>query len=149
SWPRVGATVLTASSASSSRDVAETTPPPLPATVLDPEPRIAIAFTPDTSRFGISCTRMKDPRYPEKRKLLTRYDNGHTNNTVVRVDGFDYVFGRELPQAKYLRDSKGILWKELRDKDNPRKWFTIMDWKKEKIRITQSIEIVVGEQTRL
>jgi hypothetical protein len=115
----------------------------------DQEPRIAISFTPDTSRFGISCTRLKDPRYAEKPKLLTRYDNGHTNNTIVRIDGFDYVFGRELPNAKYFRDRKGVLWKELRDKENPRKWVTIMDWRNERITVTQTIEIVVGEATRL
>jgi hypothetical protein len=120
-----------------------------PLTALDQEPRIGVSFSRETSRFGIFIQRLRDPKYPEKHKLLTRYDNGLSNNTCVRIDGFDYVFGREVPNARYFRDQKGVLWKEKDIDNNRRKYLTIMEWRNERIRVTQHVEIMIGETTRL
>jgi hypothetical protein len=118
----------------------------------DNEPRIAIQFADDTSRFGITCTRLKDPRYAERLKMLTSHEKGLKNNTRVLVDGYDWRFGMETPNVRYFRDKKGDLWKEKEVK-NPvtgnKLWVTIMDWKNERVRVTQSVEVIVGEQTAL
>jgi hypothetical protein len=118
---------------------------------LDTEPRIAVSFAEDTSRFGVSCTKLKDPRYADRMKLLTSHEKGMNNNTRILVDGYDFRFGMETPNVRYLRDKKGNLWKE-REVKNPitggRQFLTIMDWKNENMRVTQSVEIVVSETTR-
>ena len=118
-------------------------------TPSDKEDRIRVLFSDEIQRFGISILRLKDPRYPEKPKLLIRNERGNTNNTRLNIDKYQFVFGRESAGA-------GIAWariddklmKEVREKDN-RKWTSIMDYKKEGIRATQIVEIVVGPQTRL
>jgi hypothetical protein len=116
----------------------------------DYEPRIAISFTEDTQRPpGIAVLRLRDPLYPDKPKLLTRYERGNTNNACVRIDGHDYVFGREQPAV-------GIKWKVLNGKvqrevksDQGRKYVSTMRYERERIEVSQIVELVVGEQTRL
>jgi RNA polymerase sigma factor (sigma-70 family) len=118
-------------------------------TPLDKENRIAVSFTEETQRFGLVLTRLKDPRNPEKPKLLTRFERGESNNTIVKIDNFEYVFGREQPGV-------GITWKvvdgkaqkEVKSADG-RKVSSTMRYEAERIEITQTVEIVVGEQTRL
>lgn len=118
---------------------------------LDEENRIAVAFTDETQRFGISLSKLRDPRYAEKPKLLTRYERGESNNTCVRIDVFEYVFGRESPGVgiKWKFDKK--LNKTLRGvKSNQDRTITsVMRYEKERIDITQTVEIIAGEQTRL
>jgi len=126
-----------------------------------PEPydydnRIAVSFTDETQRFGIAILKLRDPRYPEKPKLLTRYENGNSNNTCVKLDTFEYVFGRESEGVgiKWKFDKK--LGKKIKEyhpvvsgKVQDRKYVSIMRYETERIEITQTVEIVVGEQTRL
>jgi len=121
-----------------------------PAEPYDYEPRISISFTEDTQRPpGIAVLKLRDPLYPDKPKLLTRYERGNTNNVCVRIDGHDYIFGREQPAV-------GIKWKvlngkvqrEVKSKDG-RKFISTMRYERERIEITQEVQLVVGEQTRL
>jgi hypothetical protein len=116
---------------------------------LDEENRIAVQFTEDTQRFGISCPRLKDPRKPERSKLLTRGERGETNNTAIRIDGYEYLFGRESAGLgiRWAKDN-GKVQKEVRSAGN-RKVTSIMEYPGERIRVTQAVEIVVGHQTRL
>lgn len=116
----------------------------------DKENRIAALFTDETQRFGISVLKLRDPRYPEKPKLLTRNERGNTNNTVVRIEGYEYVFGRESAGAgvQWQKKKGGGVWKEVKGADG-RKWTSIMRYETERIEVTQTVEIVVGEQTRL
>lgn len=115
----------------------------------DRENRLAVLFTEEMQKFGIAVLQLRDPRYPEKPKLLTRTERGHHNNTVVRIDGADYVFGFESAGA-------GIRWKVLNGRvqkeiksANGRKWTSTMRWETERIEVTQIVEIVVGQHTRL
>jgi RNA polymerase sigma factor (sigma-70 family) len=127
--------------------LAETEPDPPIVKALDEENRIAVLFSEETQRFGIACTKLPDPRRPGKFKLLTSDERGQNNNTRVLVDGSDYRFGFETPNVRWYRDRDRKLWKGVKVGD--RKWVSIMEWKQEKLRITQSVQIVVGEQTRL
>jgi hypothetical protein len=118
---------------------------------LDHGNRIALSFTEETQRFGIALVKLRDPRYPEKPKLLTRYENGNSNNTCLQIDKLEYIFGRESPGAgiKWKFDKKlGRKMREVRSKQD-RKVVSVMRYEKEQIEVTQTVEIVVGEQTRL
>lgn len=111
----------------------------------DPENRIAVQFA-DNQKFCISILKLKDPLNPEKPKRLMRDERGNTNNTCVRIDGNEYIFGRDGAGAHWLKH-KGKVQKEVAVGD--RKWVSIMDYEDTKVRVLQSVEIVVGEQTRL
>jgi len=118
---------------------------------LDQDNRIAVDFSEETQRLGIATTKLRDPRYPEKPKLLTRYERGESNNTVVKIDTFEYVYGRESPGVgiKWKFDKK--LNKTLKQvkSDQDRKVMSVLRYETERIEITQTVEIVVGEQTQL
>jgi hypothetical protein len=108
-----------------------------------------VLFTEETQRFGISAKKLQDPRYPQKPKLLTRHERGNTNNTVVRIDGYEYMFGRESAGV-------GIRWTRENDKlmkgvesAGGRKTTSVMEYKTEQFFVTQQVEIIVGEQTQL
>lgn len=133
---------------------------------FDSDNRISLAFTDETQRFGIGILKLRDPRYPEKVKLLTRYQRGDSNNTSVKLDTFEYLFGRESPgvgiQWKHVKKAGRVAgvsvpasttlkeWHPVENgKVNERKWMSTMHYEKERIDITQTVEIVVGEQTRL
>ena len=58
--------------------------------------RIHVLFS-DSQRFGLTCPNLKDPRNPEQPKRLTRDDRGLTNNTCIRIEGYEYLFGQEIP----------------------------------------------------
>jgi hypothetical protein len=120
---------------------------PLDIKALDNENRIAIDFNAETQRFGIACTKLKTVADSKKPKLLTSDPSGLNNNTRIKIDGFDYRFGYETPNTRWYKDKDGKLWKAV--KEGERKWVSIMEWKNEKLRIKQSVEIVVGEQTYL
>lgn len=111
--------------------------------------RIHVQFS-ESQRFGIICPRLRDPRNPDKSKLLTRDERGLTNNTCIRVEGYEYLFGHEIPGIRYVRD-QGRIWKEVPvpGKDKGRAWQSVMEIEYGRIRVTQSVEIVVGQQTRL
>jgi len=114
---------------------------------LDNDHRIAIQFSEDTQRFGIALTKLRDPRFPEKYKQLTSHERGLMNNTCIRIDSFDFVFGRENPGFKYARDKNNKLIKEQKTGD--RQWTSTMTVETMKISVSQIVEIVVGEQTQL
>jgi hypothetical protein len=124
----------------------ETPPPSGP---IDTINRILVQFS-DSQRFGLVCTRLRDPQNPEKPKLLTRDERGLTNNTCIRIEGYEYIFGHEIPGVRWVRE-KGRIMKEqpIANKDRDRAWQSTMEIEYGRLRITQSVEIVVGENTRL
>jgi hypothetical protein len=111
--------------------------------------RVHVQFN-EGQRFGLVCPRLRDPRNPEVLKKLTRDDRGATNNTAVRIEGYEYIFGVEIPGTHYVKD-KGKLMREvpIPGKDKDRAWQTAWETDFGRIRITQSVELLVGEQTRV
>ncbi|MBL8796967.1 MAG: hypothetical protein JNM56_23905 [Planctomycetia bacterium] len=116
---------------------------------LDYINRVHVQFS-EQQRFGIVCPRLRDPRNPEKPKLLTRDERGITNNTCVRIEGYEYIYGVEIPGVRYVRD-KGKIMKEvpIPGKDPERARQSVWETEYGRIRVTQSVEIMVGEVTRL
>jgi hypothetical protein len=116
---------------------------------IDTINRIHVQFS-DSQRFGIVCPRLRDPRNPDKPKLLTRDERGITNNTCLRIEGYEYLFGQEIPGVRWVREhGKTMKEQPIPGKDKDRAWQSTMEVEYGRIRVTQSVEIVVGEVTRL
>jgi hypothetical protein len=116
---------------------------------LDYINRVHVQFS-DQQRFGLVCPKLRDPRNGDKPKLLTRDERGITNNTCVRIEGYEYIYGVEIPGVRYVKE-KGKLMKEvpIPGKDKDRAWMSVWESEFGRVRVTQSVEIVIGEQTRL
>jgi hypothetical protein len=124
---------------------------PLTIEPLDYINRVHVQFS-EQQRFGIVCPKLRDPRNPQKPKLLTRDERGITNNTIVRIEGYEYLWGVEIPGVHYVKDKdSGKIIKEvpIPGKDKDRSWMTAWESEFGRVRVTQSVEIVMGEQTRL
>jgi hypothetical protein len=93
----------------------------------------------DRDRFGLVMLQEKDPKDPNKHKRLTFESNGGTNNTCIRIDEADFLYGQGPAR-----------WQEPRHplKDR-RAWESVMLFPESKIKVTQHVEIVPGEQSRL
>jgi hypothetical protein len=113
-------------------------------------PRLRLAFS-QSQRFGIVCTRLLDPVDSSRQKKLTREENGLTNNTCFRIDGFDYLFGVEVPGVRWGRDRNN---KPIREtKLDEHTWQSVVEVTdqngKAEIRITQTVQLIRGEMTGL
>jgi hypothetical protein len=122
--------------------------------LVDPDPYIPIRFNdapkqkndkmPEpTMRFGLVMLREKDPKQPDRLKRLTFDEWGRTNNTVVRVDGKEFLFGQ--PPGTWI-EMKGKLEGERAGR--PRDGLSSSWWLPDsRIKVTQEVEIVPGEQS--
>jgi hypothetical protein len=139
-------------------------------TQVDPNPYIAVQFhdglksdnkMPEKSmRFGLVMTREHDPKDAKRLKRLTFDDWGRTNNTVVRIDDSDVIFGAPL------RNQLNCAWKDRtemlgkdetgRDRAGLRSTMVIAPRPNEdvgrrdakNVQVAQTVEIVPGEQSR-
>jgi hypothetical protein len=117
--------------------------------LIDPNPYLFIRFhdfkgdkyMPEpTMRFGLLA---KDAEHPDQPKKLTFDEYGLSNNTVIRLDGREYIFGQS---------SRG--WIQIRSKlqgetaGRPREGLaSIWSPSLNEIRVTQEVEIVPGAQS--
>jgi hypothetical protein len=128
---------------------------------IDPDPYIAIRFHDGpkeqddkmpmpTMRFGLVMLREKDPEHPDRLKKLTFDEWGRTNNTCLRVDGKECLFGqppRKGEPAGAWAEMKGKLTGETAGR--PREGLA-SSWLLSglRIKVTQEVEIVANEQSR-
>lgn len=106
--------------------------------LIDTDPRIGIGYNEQIHRFGLVSLKQRDRDNPEKFKKLTSDDHGGNNNTIVRINGSDYIFG--WPPGKQ-RGSK------LFDKEQQR---YLVTWEfPQRIEVTQSVMLVPGDQNVL
>lgn len=121
--------------------------------LLDPVPRIAIGFheRPDrfissrSLRFGLVMTQERHPRERRKQKQLTFDEAGRTNNTCVRVDGDERLLGQE--PGRWLIDLQNLGTDATgRERLGGR---SVWLYPKEQIQVTQTVEVLPGEQSRL
>lgn len=118
--------------------------------LIDPDPALFIHFhdyegdqnLPEpTMRFGLTA---KDPKHPDQIKKLTFDEHGISNNTVIRLDGREEIFGQEAGEwvemkSKLQGETAG------RPRDGLASIWLLAD---EKLRVTQQVEIVPGVQSR-
>ncbi len=114
----------------------------------DPVPRIAVKFSPESSRFGIAMAQEEDPKRPGHHKRLTSEEDGRFNNTCIKVNDSERLFGLGIGQ--WGHDETGRVLK-LRDigRVKNRHWISVWTYPLEGLSITQEVEIVRGEQTGL
>jgi hypothetical protein len=142
-----------------------------PSKAKDQEPRLQFEFTEHRMRFGIQMVKEQDPQNPDKRKRLTYEERGESNNTCVWLDGSTTRLLGQSP-GEWLRLPKDLVDEPvLRSFLGPRdtKWLRshqgrelakvelvgdrrgfLSVWKyREGLRIYQTVQLVVGEQTQL
>lgn len=111
---------------------------------VDPERRLG-----GTMRFGLIMPKVADPNDSSKYKRLTYMERGLTNNTVIRIDDSDCIFGQIPghwiePRLPLPKDSK-----ENRDPDGAKSIWSAasMDGKvgPGKIIVTQVVEVIRGQ----
>ena len=103
------------------------------------------ALIPEPSmRFGLVLIKEKDPGKAGRHKRLTYDEHGRSNNTCMRLDGNERFFGqapgRWRAMAGPLRQEPGHERQGLR---------SVWVWDRERVAVTQHVEIVRGDQTRL
>jgi len=107
-----------------------------------PEPRLGIDFD-ERKRFGIVLLTERDPDNKEKFKRLTYEEKGTSNNTVVKVDGHEYLFGN-TGYGRWVKDKK-----EVKRGNGRIGWDNVWEAFNENIVVTQSVDLLPGDQTRL
>jgi hypothetical protein len=114
----------------------------------DPVPRIAVKFSPESSRFGISMLQEEDPKQPGQHKRLTSREDGQFNNTCIKVNDSERLFGQR-GIGEWARDEKGAFRLREVGRVKNRHWLSIWTYPRDGIWVTQDVEIVRGEQTGL
>ena len=104
----------------------------------DRDPRLGVDFNRSTVRFGLQM--LKEDFNGEHKKLTFSPDGG-TNNTCVKIDGSEHLFG------KYPLAFEGKA--KLEKLPDRLAWRGVMVHPEKKIRVTQYVEVVPGEQSRL
>jgi hypothetical protein len=104
--------------------------------LVDSEPRLGIEFSSE-ARFGLSMLKEHDPEVPERLKRLTYDDHGSSNNTCIRLDGQENLFGRR----------PGRWVKKLEKAKYRQRWTCVWEYP-ERVVVTQVVELVPG-QSRL
>jgi hypothetical protein len=102
-------------------------------------------------RFGITLTRIKDPKgvtdvNPTGKKRLTYFPEGLSNNTCLRIDEADYLLGGK--QGKWLVQKDTRLGKTPggRKRHGAR---SVWRHETSRVQVTQTVEIIPGKHTRL
>jgi predicted secreted protein len=112
-----------------------------PSLLRDPRPRLGVGFTRE-DRFGVVLLDALDPMDKGRWKRLTARDSGSTNNTVVKLGTSEYLFGYATP-ANRLTVSQEPLPAPYHG------WRSIMDFSDEKVRVTQYLQFVPGQDNTL
>ncbi|MBY0528113.1 MAG: hypothetical protein K2R98_32250 [Gemmataceae bacterium] len=129
---------------------------------LDPRPYLAVRFhrsadklfpSGGTMRFGLMMPQSDElqekdfitEKMVRRKKRLTFAEEGHTNNTVVKLDRRDYVFGD--PPGRW-QEREAPLGKNAlgQERDGLKSSWLYPD---QKVLVTQSVEIVRGPSSRL
>jgi hypothetical protein len=109
------------------------------------------AFWEPSMRFGLATL---DDGKGEGRKRLTCYGDGNTNNTCVRLDGHEWLFGERpfrLPDGKYLGRWPGR-WLTREEplppdeRGNPRQGRrSVWRYDDQHVDVTQTVELVASD----
>jgi hypothetical protein len=130
------------------------TPPP-PLKLIETKPHLALrphlgetsrpdAMIRPTMRFGLVLPDRIDPNDAGRLKRLTFDEWGRSNNTCLRVDGVEVLFGE--PQGTWIDR-----YRPHRKEPETGREVDGFDaiWRYDALEVTQSVEIVAGRQSRL
>lgn len=102
----------------------------------DPDPRLTLRYNRDM-KFGLEMNKERDPRNVDKFKRLTYEEAGDSNNTIVKIDGYEYYFGEPRPSNRWVR---GEMKHEIKNG-----MLSTMEFSRERVRVTQHVQIVPGQ----
>jgi hypothetical protein len=123
--------------------------------------RSIVAVWDPSMRFGLVMLNEADPSSRSQPKRLTFEERGTTNNTCVRLDGFEYLFGERPFHRKDDGEVVGPDWpgrwlqRENKDLGNDAGGRTrqgvqsVWSYDAQHVLVTQTVEIVPGAQSRL
>ncbi|MGE3805614.1 MAG: hypothetical protein AB7K24_13140, partial [Gemmataceae bacterium] len=109
----------------------------------DGDPLVAIQFKEENQRFGINMTKAADPRNQDEKKRLTYAPDGSYNNTCVKIDGYENLFGQN--PGGWDTDRQGQI--KQREEIPGRKW--VSTWKfPQNVYVTQTVMVVPNDATK-
>lgn len=109
-----------------------------PRNLKDALPRVGYQFN-DTERFGVLLVDPADPAERTRWTRLTAKEDGSTNNVVVKIGNSEYIFGFETPNNR-------MIYRQRRLPEPYLGCTSTMDFKEEKVRVTQYVQIIPGPE---
>jgi hypothetical protein len=109
---------------------------------IDPDPLLQLAYNSE-NRFGLIMPKVADTKNPAKKKRLSFWEQGDSNNTIVQIDGSEYYFGRSE------RNAPGNKVKAVRDVDKRGGKEVVYLFTNESIEVTQYTQVVTGNTGKL
>ncbi|MCS6850916.1 MAG: hypothetical protein NZ700_07070 [Gemmataceae bacterium] len=97
----------------------------------------------DTMTFGLEALGERDPTDPRRFKRLTYDARGRSNNTVLKIDGQEFIFGR--PPGRWLIQKEPLPPAPTHRRDGYR---SVWSYDAQKIVVSQIVERVLNEQTQ-
>jgi hypothetical protein len=113
--------------------------------IKDAEPRIAVHLDPDREHFGVEMTQEKDPDNPDRFKRLTYDDRGKSNNTIIKIDQYEYKFGEKTPTNVWAGGRGGRRKQVEITRGGRHAWESTMEFNAQKVEVVQHVEIVPGQ----
>jgi hypothetical protein len=108
--------------------------------VTDPELRLSFLPNPNGNlRFGLLLRKERDPANPDQHKRLTYQENGSSNNTCIKINGAESLYGL----------APGRMWKREYKNEDRHYWRTSWEYQIPGILVTQEVQIVPGAQSGL
>ncbi|HEY7315902.1 MAG TPA: hypothetical protein VH643_41615 [Gemmataceae bacterium] len=108
----------------------------------DADPLLSALSRDQDERFGLVMTKSKDPNYADKYKRLTYDDHGASNNTRIKIDDFDYVFGKKTSSNIWAGRNGSLKHQPIPGRKG---WTSTMEFSREKILVKQHVEVVPGQ----
>ncbi|MGE3805699.1 MAG: hypothetical protein AB7K24_13565 [Gemmataceae bacterium] len=107
------------------------------------DPLLSIVIKEQNQRFGIGLPRERDPRNPGETKRLTYAPDGSYNNTCVKIDGYENIFGQN--PGGWDTDRQGQI--KQREILPGRAW--VSTWKfPQNVFVTQTLFIIPNDATK-
>lgn len=109
-------------------------------------------------RFGLIMTQESDPNARDRYKRLTYEEQGITNNTCMKVDGHEWLFGEQpfrsedgesLGQPHGRWKDRGLALGSDADGRERQGRKSVWIYDEQQVQVTQTVEIVPGAQSRL
>lgn len=112
-----------------------------PSLLKEARPRIGINFN-NSDRYGVVLLDPADPGERSKWTRLTASEEGASNNAVIKIGGTEHLFGFETPNNRWL-------YRQRKLPDPYVGYSSTMDFREEKVRVTQYLQIVPGQDNFL
>lgn len=114
-----------------------------PKSLADPKPRIGVSYS-NMMQFGVVRLDQADPNNRSGHKRLTFNEFGETNSTMVRIGGYEYLFGLPVRGRDWAVNQKAV--------DLPAPYYgrqSTFRFIDDEVEVLQYIQIVPGQANTL